>query len=75
MSARALFVRLDESDVRARCLKENVGVSSIERIPTGGVRLVCMSVDGAERLRTKLKSQMLTGDVVREKHRPTRPLW
>jgi hypothetical protein len=75
MSARALFVRLGESEVMARCLKENVGVSSIEKIPSGGVRLVCMSVNGAERMRTKLKSQMIAGEVVRERHRPARPLW
>ena len=75
MSARALFVRLEEQEVIARCLKEKVGVSSIERIPSGGVRLVCMSVDGAERMRTKFKSRMISGDVVRERHRPARPLW
>src|SRR5829696_3051412 len=57
--SRAMFVALDEDSVRARCLKENVGISAIERIPTGGVRLVCMSNDGAERMRGKFKSQML----------------
>ena len=73
--SRVMFLKLDENTVRARCEKENVGVSAIERIPTGGVRLVCMSVDGADRMRAKLKSQMLGGTVVRERHRPTRPLW
>ena len=75
MSARALYLKLDEGEVIARCLKEKVEVSSIERIPAGGVRLVCKSVDGAERMRTKLKSQIIAGEVVRERHRPTRPLW
>jgi len=75
MSARVMFVHLNEDEVVARCLKEKVGVSSIERIPTGGVRLVCMSVDGADRMRGKFKSQLIKGEVVREKHRPTRPLW
>ena len=73
--SRAMFVKLDEESVRARCLKENVGISAIERIPTGGVRLVCMSNDGAEVMRGKFKSQLLGGTVVRERHRPTRPRW
>jgi hypothetical protein len=34
-----------------------------------------MSNDGAELMRGKFKSQMLGGTVVRERHRPTRPLW
>lgn len=75
MTPRAMFLQLSAADVVARCEKENVGVSSIERIPSGGVRLVCMSVEGADRMRGKLKSQLIKGDVVREKHRPTRPLW
>jgi len=73
--SRALFVALDEDAVLARCSKEDVGVSAIEKIPGGGVRLVCMSADGAQRMRTKFKSQIMAGDVVRARHRPTRPLW
>ena len=73
--SRVIFLKLDEGEVIARCLKENVGVSAIERIPTGGVRLVCSSVDGAATMRAKLKSQLIAGDVVRERHRPSRPLW
>jgi hypothetical protein len=73
--SRSLFVNLDEADVIARCNKEKVGVSALERIPTGGVRLVCMSVEGATTMRRKFKSQLLSGEPVRTRHRPTRPLW
>ena len=73
--SRALYIALDEATVLARCNKENVGVSAIETIPAGGVRLVCMSADGAQIMRTKLKSQMMSGDVIRARHRPTSPLW
>ena len=66
---------LEEGEVVSRCLTENVGISAIERLPQGGVRLVCMSSDGAELIRRKLKRHLITGTVVREKHRPTRPLW
>ena len=72
---RSLFVNLDEADVIARCQKEKVGVSALERIPSGGVRLVCMSVDGATLMRRKFKSQLIAGEPVRARHRPTRPLW
>jgi hypothetical protein len=73
--SRAIHLKLGEGEVIARCLKENVGVSAIERLPDGGTRLVCMSVEGADRIRTKLKSQVISGAVVRGRHRPTTPLW
>lgn len=73
--SRAIFLTLDEDGVRDACLKENIGVSALEKIPGGGVRLVCMSADGAAVIRRKLKRSIIVGDVVRERHRPTRPLW
>ena len=72
---REIFVNLEEGDVIARCLKEKVGVSVIERIPSGGVRLVCSSSEGALRMRIKLKSRLIAGDVVRARHRPAQLLW
>jgi hypothetical protein len=72
---RALHLSLDEGEAVARCLSAKVGVSAIERLPQGGVRLVCMSVDGAETMRGKLKAHLIKGEVVRERHRPRRPLW
>ena len=47
----------------------------VERIPAGGVRLVCMSSDGAETMRKKLKAHVIRGDVVRERIRQVKPLW
>lgn len=73
--SRVLFVTLDESDVTKRCLAENVGISAIERLPAGGTRLVCMSVDGAATMFRKLKPHLIKGAVVRQPHRPSRPLW
>jgi hypothetical protein len=73
--SRVLLVSLDEGQVIARCLAEKVGVSAIERLPAGGVRLVCMSSDGAAHMTRKFKSNLITVPVVRERHRPTRPLW
>lgn len=73
--SRVLFVKLDEGDVVTKCLAEKVGISAIERLPGGGVRLVCMSSDGAALMTRKFKSHLLAGDVTRERHRPVRPLW
>jgi hypothetical protein len=73
--SRALFVNLPEKDVMASCQAENVGVSVIERIPNGGVRLVCMSSEGAGIMSHKLRSKLITTPVIRERFRPTKPLW
>lgn len=73
--SRALLLTLDEGQVIAACLKENVGISAIERLVDGGVRLVCMSSDGAARMTRKLKPHLIQGVATRERHRPTTPLW
>jgi hypothetical protein len=57
-------------------LKRKIGISAIERLPAGGVRLVCMSSDGADKIRRALKSELLGEEkVARERHRPSTPLW
>lgn len=53
---------LDEGVVVIRCLSENVAISEIERLPQGGVRLVCMCDEGAELIRRKLKRYVIDGD-------------
>lgn len=74
--SRTLFLKLDEAKVVACCLKENVGVSALERLPGGGVRLVCMSSEGAERIRSVLHKQLLDGEGIQRKpYRPSTPLW
>jgi len=70
-----VHLTLEEGVVVIRCLSENVGVSAIERLSSGGVRLVCMSNEGAARIRQKLKRYLITGTVTRVKHRPANPLW
>ena len=73
--SRVVHLNLDEGVVVIRCLSEKVGVSAIERLPQGGVRLVCMSSDGAERIRRKLKANLIKNEIRREQHRPATPLW
>jgi hypothetical protein len=73
--SRVLLVALDEGQVVAQCQAEKVGISTIEHLTTGGVRLVCMSSEGAARMGRKFKAHLIEGVVTRERHRPTTPLW
>ncbi len=73
--SRVLFVSLDEGEVVARCLAAKVGISAIERLPSGGTRLVCMSSDGAEQMKRKLKSKLISDTVERASYRPSSPIW
>jgi len=70
-----MFVSLEESQVIAKCQSEKVGISAIERLPSGGVRLVCSSSDGAAVMKKKFKSHLLPDTAVRQTHRPNTPLW
>jgi hypothetical protein len=71
--SRVLMVTLDEGEVVASCLAAKVGISVIEGLPGGGTRLVCASIDGADRMRRKLKRQLISGSVVRSLYRPGMP--
>ena len=73
--SREMFVRLDEKKVIADCAAAAVTISTIERIPTGGVRLVLNSSFGAHQMRQKFKSHLITEAVTRERIRPRKPSW
>lgn len=73
--SRVVYLSMEEGAVVLRCRSEKVGVSAIERLPGGGVRLVCMSSSGADQIRRKLKSHVLKEGAIRERHRPLTPLW
>ena len=73
--SRELFVTLDEGEVVSRCLAEKVGISAIEGLPSGGTRLVCMSGHGASVMNRKLKAHLIKESIIRQRHRPARPLW
>lgn len=67
--SRALHLDMSETDALTQCRNIAVGVSAIEKLPSGGVRLVCMSSEGAETLRRKLKPKLIKGEVVRTRIR------
>lgn len=70
-----LLVALEERQVIARCEAQNVGISAIEPLASGGVRLVCMSSAGAARMGLAFKGNLIEGVVTRERHRPKTPMW
>ena len=74
--SRTVYLALDEGTVAARCMKEKIGISAIERLPGGGVRLVCNGSEDARRIRLILKDKAMEPDgIAREPHRPKTPLW
>jgi len=73
--SRAMQLAMSEKDALALCATHKIGVSAIEGLPGGGVRLVCNSSNGAELLRQKAKSKVIRAEQLREKHRPVSPLW
>lgn len=71
--SRAINLNLSEADAREQCSTRSIGVSAIEALPDGGVRLVCMSSEGAALLRRRLKSQIIP-DTARRTANSTRRL-
>jgi hypothetical protein len=67
--SRAVFLDMSEKSVIAHCDAEKIGVSSIGKV-AGGIRLVCMSVDGAARIRSQLKAKLMKDDAEREQRGP-----
>jgi hypothetical protein len=63
--SRVVTLAMSEAEARHQCNTRQVGVSALENLPDGGVRLVCMSTDGAETIRKRLKANIIKGDVRR----------
>lgn len=72
---RAFNLAMTEDEVVKHCQDKKIAISAIEALPGGGVRLVCSSTDGAQKIRTKLRRQLIQGNVRRELFRPRTPLW
>jgi hypothetical protein len=69
---RVVNLKLSMNEARDQCAKNDIGISALEALPSGGVRLVCMSGDGAEQLRRVLKSKLIKGEAPRANHAPER---
>ncbi|WP_118857048.1 hypothetical protein [Sphingomonas mesophila] len=73
--SRVLLLNMSADTATIECGKLGVGISALEPLTSGGIRLVCMSSDGAKTARKKFNSKLIKGEVMRTRHRPTRPLW
>jgi hypothetical protein len=73
--SRVVLLSMSEEQAVAGCAKAKVGVSAVERLASGGVRLVCMSSDGAQIIRKHLNAHIINGTVIRERQRPRSPIW
>jgi len=73
--SRALNLSMTEAEIIQHCSDKNIGISALENLPDGGVRLVCMSSFGAAQIRSKLKARLIADNVRRERFRPISPLW
>ena len=63
--SRTIHLSMSEDEAVEHCRKHVVGISAIEPLVSGGVRLVTMSADGAETMRAKLKKRIIKADVTR----------
>ncbi len=73
--SRAINLNLSEADAREQCSTRSIGVSAIEALPDGGVRLVCMSSEGAALLRRRLKAQIIPDNARRTANSTRRLPW
>lgn len=73
--SRAMNLSLTEDVVVRHCRNAQIGISALEALPSGGVRLVCSSGTGAAELRAKLRRHVIDDDVERTAFRPRSPLW
>jgi len=68
--SRAVFLNMSERAVIAHCEAAQIGISTISTLPSGGTRLVCMSVDGAARIRSELAAKLTKSEVAQEGRGP-----
>lgn len=62
---RAMNLRLSEAEVRAHCAAAGISISAIEPLPAGGTHLVCVTGEGADAIRLRLRDHVIAGVVRR----------
>ena len=63
---------MSEQAVIAHCEAQKIGISSIKTSRAGETRLVCMSVDGAAKVREQLRTKLIKNEEAREQGGPGR---
>jgi hypothetical protein len=70
--SRAINVSATEADIRAACENAGVAISTIERLVSGGTRVVFNNSVDAASMAKAYKSKLLTGPVTRTQTRLNR---
>lgn len=65
--SRVLLLNMSEAEAAKACGDQDVGISVMERLESGGVRLVCVSGDGAATMRRKLRARLIDGPIRRSR--------
>jgi hypothetical protein len=65
--SRGLLLNLSEAEAIKACGEQGVAISVIEKLDSGGVRLVCLSTDGAAAMHHMLRAKLITGSVKRSR--------
>ena len=68
--SREMYLKLTEKFVVSQCVDENVRISTVRSLASGGTRLVCMSVAGAEAMRGRLSKSLIKPDSSHERRGP-----
>ena len=68
-------VQMSPADIKSACSKIDVDISTLEPLPGGGVRLVCMSIDGAAKMRHSLRTKLMPDDAARFALTSRRVIW
>lgn len=63
--SRAMNIKLPQAEVTAQCAAAKIAISAIESLPSGGTHLVCVTIEGADEMRQKLKKHLIEGRVKR----------
>ena len=65
--SRVLLLNMSEAEATKACDNQDVAISVLEKLESGGVRLVCVSADGAAAMRHKLRTKLIDGLVKRSR--------
>jgi hypothetical protein len=65
--SRVLLLNISEAEAAKACGDQDVAISVLEKLDSGGVRLVCVSADGAAAMRHKLRTKLIDGPVKRSR--------
>ncbi|MBK5265408.1 MAG: hypothetical protein JJE34_09290 [Alphaproteobacteria bacterium] len=63
--SRAINISETVQVVTDACERHAVAFTTMEPLESGGTRVVCLNSDGADLLRRKMKTKILSGPVVR----------